>query len=342
MEQTLDPYLIVTLGAVILAVLASFFAVRAIRLSGRSGKKWKMKAADLDRQLGEQDSIFGAYPGLILVWDGTEKGDSDAGNTPWGNPKVYGSTAALASVLRFSETETAIDLPNRVLNSLADHKTISAQDEKLTLRDFLSALREKGETFSISIVLPEGNIIEAAGRVAGRQVVLWLEDASIRGEDEKSAISRFETSRLTTEDDPTAFIEMMARAPFPVWRLSNEGKIVWAVAGIALDASKADGLKDALIQHVEAHDKLLNAMDEAIITFGANKVVTFRNKAFEEMFGIEPSWFNDDPSHSDLLDHLREKREVPEQSDFKKWKQTELSLYTDWPDEMPDERRCGI
>jgi len=403
MEQTLDPYLIVTLGAVILAVLASFFAVRAIRLSGRSGKKWKMKAADLDRQLGEQDSIFGAYPGLILVWDGTEKGDSDAGNTPWGNPKVYGSTAALASVLRFSETETAIDLPNRVLNSLADHKTISAQDEKLTLRDFLSALREKGETFSISIVLPEGNIIEAAGRVAGRQVVLWLEDASIRGEDEKSAISRFETSRLTTEDDPTAFIEMMARAPFPVWRLSNEGKIVWAntdyieavsasdlrdvlnnqihldddtlahvqgvlsknekhestrhivlngerrsttlslfpvsggVAGIALDASKADGLKDALIQHVEAHDKLLNAMDEAIITFGANKVVTFRNKAFEEMFGIEPSWFNDDPSHSDLLDHLREKREVPEQSDFKKWKQTELSLYTDWPDEMPDE-----
>ena len=403
MEPSLDPYLTVTFGAVLLAVMASFYAVRTIRLSGRTSQKWKIKAAELDRQIGEQDSIFGAYPGLILVWENASNRHDKEQETAWGNPKVYGSTAALASVLRFDETNMVIDLPHRVLNSLADHKTISSKDTHSTLRDYLKALREKGEAFSISIVLPEGNMIEAAGRVAGRQVVLWLEDASIRGEDEKSAISRFETSRLATENNPTAFIEMMARAPFPVWRLSDEAKIVWAnenyieavgatdlrdvinsqihldedavghvkevlekniphessrhivlggerrattlslfpvsggVAGMALDASKADNLKESLQRHVEAHDKLLNAMDEAIITFGANRVVTFRNQAFEEMFDIERSWFTGDPSHSDLLDHLRDKRAVPEQFDFMSWKKKELSLYTEWPDEVPDE-----
>ncbi len=406
MDQTLDPYQIVTIGAVALAVLSLLFAMRAVYVFGTSGKKWKSKAAELDRQVGDFDAIFGAYPGLILVWE--EIGRSKSGHkndkdNPWGYPKVYGSTAALASVLRFADQGRAKDLPQRVLNSLADHKCISASDDDSTLRDFLTRLRQDGEPFSISIALPEGNMIEVAGRVAGRQVVLWIEDTTIRGEDEKTAISRFETSRLTSEDDPSVFIEMMGRAPFPVWRLSSGGEIIWAnrnyieavsasdlrdvinnqihlddeagqhvsevlatkkrheslrhiimggerrattlnlfpvsggVAGIAIDASEADRLNQDLDLHIQSHDKLLNAMDEAIITFSSTQEITFHNHAFEAMFAIEPNWFNDTPSHGDLLDHLREKRVVPEQTDFRAWKNSELSLYTEWPDEMPDE-----
>lgn len=403
MDQIINPFLIVTLGAVVLAVLASLFALRAISQSGEAGRRWKNKASELDRQIGEYDSIFGAYPGLILVWEEAVPTGADTMQSQWGNPKVYGSPAALASILRFADAGKPKDLPQRVLNSLADHKTIAATEEPLTLRSYLLGLRTRGEPFSISIVLPEGNIIEADGRVAGRQVVLWLEDSSIRGEDEKTAISRFETSRLTGEDDPGAFIDMMGRAPFPIWRYSSGGQIVWAnpayveavgasdlrdvtknqthldeaflkqmqavlqtnhrleetrhiilsgerrattvslfpvsggIAGMAVDATKADQLGEALKLHVRAHDELLNSMDEAIIIFGSDKSIRFHNNALDSLFGIEAAWFKGQPSHSEWLDHLREKNVVPIHPDYKTWRESELSLYTEWPDEMPEE-----
>jgi len=403
MGQSIDPYFIVTVGAVVLAVLTSFFAFRKTNKDSAASLKWKQKATALDHQISEYDSIFGAYPGLILVWEDAAPNSGDVDQNHWGQPKVYGSPAALASILRFVDEGRSKDLPQRVLNSLADHKTISKEDGDMTLRHYLTELRTNGKPFSISIALPESIMIEADGRVAGRRVVLWLEDASIRGEDERTAISRFETSKLTTHDDPATFVEMMRSAPFPIWRLSSGGQIIWAnnryveavnasdlrdvtknqihldeasqkqvqavlqtkaaqeeerhiilagerkattvslfpvsggIAGIAVDASEADDLKKALTRHITAHDELLNSMDEAIIIFTEDQSIKFHNKAFEELFEIEAAWFKGGPKHSDLLDCLRDKEAIPVHQDYKTWRDTELRLYTEWPDEMPYE-----
>jgi len=99
MGQSFDPYLIVTVGAVLLAILASFFAFRSVNKDSAARAKWKQKATDLDHQIGEYDSIFSAYPGLILVWEDAAIEIQNAGNNVWGHPKVYGSPAALASIL---------------------------------------------------------------------------------------------------------------------------------------------------------------------------------------------------------------------------------------------------
>jgi len=397
--ETLDINLVVTAGAVCLAVLASIIAFIVTSRSGTEGKGWKSRCAELDRQIGELDSVFGSYPGLILVWEEAEV-DMD---TDWGQPRVYGSPAALASMLRFAERGRSRDVAMRVLDGLADLSTISEAEETLTLRANIAQLRQKGSPFSISIVLPEGNVIEADGRVAGRQVVLWLEDASIRGEDERTAISRFENNRITAEVDPVAFIEMMSRAPFPLWRVTGAGRINWAndayvdavgarnvrevigdqiqldektaeqakkalttneriedvrhivlgggnkstsvtffpvsggVAGIAMDATEAEGLRETLTRHVRAHDEMLNSMDEAIVIFGADQKMTFHNNAFAGLFDIEDGWFRGRPSHSDWLDHLRERELIPAKDDYRAWKKEELNLYKDWPEEMPDE-----
>ena len=399
LPETLDINLIVTAGAVLLAILTSVLAFRQRMNSDGAAAAWKKKCAVLDRQIGQLDSVFGAYPGLILVW---EEARPDV-SSDWGNPRVYGSPAALASMMRFAETGKSKDIAQRVLNGLADLNTISEADETETLRANIAQLRSKGEPFSITVVLPEGNVIEADGRVAGRQVVLWLEDASIRGEDERTAISRFENNRVTAEVDPVAFIEMMSRAPFPLWRMTGGGRINWVnaayvdavgaknvrdvldnqthldeqaaaqakralttnervedirsivlgghnkstsvtvfpvsggVAGIATDATEAEGLRETLTRHIRAHDELLDAMDEAIVIFGADKRMSFHNKAFASLFKIDPSWFKDRPGHSDWLDHLHERNSLPAQSDYSAWKREELSLYTEWPEENPDE-----
>ena len=397
--ETLDINLIVTVGAVILALLASLMAFRGAGQDQASGKNWKLKCAEMDRQIGQLDSIFGSYPGLILVWE--ENGAELASD--WGQPKIYGSPAALASMTRFAEPGKSKDTAMRILNGIGDLNTISEDIETETLRAHTARLRRSGEAFSISIILPEGNVIEADGRVAGRQVVLWLEDASIRGQDERAAISRFENNRITAEVDPIAFIEMMSRAPFPLWRMTGSGNINWVnaayvdavsgenvravldqqihlddkaaeqsksvlssqnrsedvrhivlsgqrkstsvmvfpvsggAAGMAMDATEAEGLREALTRHIQAHDEMLNAMDEAIVIFGSDKKMSFHNKAFASLFDIDEGWFRDRPTHSDWLDHLRERNTLPAQPDYKAWKSGELALYTEWPEEMPDE-----
>ena len=399
MPDSLDINLVITIGAVLLAIASAIFGFRAVTQQGRTDQRWKDKAVDLDDKVGRYDSIFGAYPGLILVWEET----TAQSHKGWGNPRVYGSPAALASMTRFAESGRAKDLAMRVLDGIADLNTISEAVESKTLRHHIAKLRLQGEPFSISIVLPEGNVLEADGRVAGRQVVLWLEDASIRGEDERKAISRFETSRITAEVDPLAFIEMMNRAPFPLWRMNGAGVLTWVndayvdavgasdmrdvlkkqthldedtsvnaktalaqnkrvdavrnvvmggqnrptsisifpinggVAGLATDASEAEGLRDALTVHVRAHDKLLNSMDEAIVTFSSSQKMRFHNKAFASLFKIEDSWFKDAPTHGEWLDHMRSRDLLPLKADYRAWKTDELRLYTEWPEECPDE-----
>lgn len=387
----------VGLGAIVVAFVAVMFALRLSLREGASAARWKGKATELDRRLGSYDAIMGAYPGLIMVWEE----DTVSGETGWGDPKVLGSPAALASIMRFADPGPSSLLAMRILDGVADLNTISERADSQPLRSYVQNLRTKGEPFSISIVLPEGNIIEADGRVAGRQVVLWLEDASIRGEDEKAAISRFENSRITSETDPIAFIEMMSRAPFPLWRMNSAGRINWVntayvdavgasdvrdvtktqihldhqssedartvlseqrpreatrhivlggqrratsislfpinggLAGIAMDANETEELRLQLNQQVDAHDKLLNAMDEAVVIFGSDKKARFENESFRHMFGLDEGWSRDRPSHGEWLDHMRERGQVPAHPDHGAWKSEELSLYTEWPSEMP-------
>lgn len=385
------------------AVASSLFALRSVLRRTPSSAQHingaSEKHTELEQRLSRMDSVFGAYPGLILIWE--EHVPDPASD--WGQPKVYGSPAAMASMQRFAEPGETRDIARSILDGLADMDTITDADDMLTLRTHLGLLRREGQPFSISIVLPGGNVIEADGRVAGRQVVLWLEDASIRGEDERTAISRFESQKDLAAQDPVGFIEMLDRAPFPIWRTSGAGRIVWVnpayvkavgagmdsevlgqqiqldaqaaedakqvlstykttenlrnviidgrrksvmmimfpisggVVGMAMDATETAALRETLKRHIRGHDDMLNNMDEAIVIFAADQRMSFHNTAFAKMFKIDEGWFQNRPTHSEWLDHLREKRHLPQEPDYTEWKARELDYYTDWPDEVPDE-----
>ncbi|PHR91568.1 MAG: tyrosine protein kinase [Robiginitomaculum sp.] len=392
-----------TVGAVVFAVVVAFFTMRASSGSRSAADRWRTRAQDLDRKISRAESVFGAYPGLILVWEESMPTSTTDSTTDWGDPTVYGSTAALASLVRFAEPGAPKEFPKRLLDGLADYNTLSKDGSDKTLRQLITGLRTRGEAFSTTIALSGGKLIEADGNVAGAQVVVWIEDASIRGRDEKDAITKFEAEKVTALSDPVAFVDIMGRAPFPMWRMSGAGRIVWVneayihavstdnlqtvlseqiqldedciaqaqkvlsenilikearplivqgkrktslvtmfpvsggVAGMAVDASETENLRMALKRHIRAHDETLNNMGEAVVIFGADQKMNFHNTSFSKMFGLEDDWFKTRPSHGEWLDHMREKRRLPEQPDYQEWKLSELALYTDWPDEMPDE-----
>lgn len=387
--------LIITAGAVAFAVLVALLALRATAGPRKAVARWKERCVSLDQSLARIDSVFAAYPGLVLVWEETIPDQ----HSDWGTPKVYGSTAALASLVRFAEPGNPRAFGVNVLEGIADHETVSGS----TLRRYIEKLRREGTDFAATIKLPGGQIIEADGKPAGAQVVLWLQDASVRSDDARTVISRFQDDKLQAAKDPIAFIDMMRRAPFPMWRITGSGRIEWVndayvaavgakdanavmadqihldekasaqseaalrsnqrqdetrpviisgqrrnmvvtvfpisggAAGLAMDASETEALRKALTRHIRAHDETLNRMAEGVIIFSAEQNVTFTNTAFAQMFAVDAAWLKDSPKHGELLDHLREKRRLPEQDDYRAFKTQELSYYTDWPEESPDE-----
>ncbi|PHS25986.1 MAG: tyrosine protein kinase [Robiginitomaculum sp.] len=232
--------IIVTLGAVFFAIAVTLWAVRLTRGVREANLRWRKRAEDLEDKIHTADSLFAAHPGLVMVWPDAVSAEET--ETP---PRIYGSQVALGSMLKFAQTGNRTDPANAILDGLADYEARDAAGEDTTLRIRLKALHKDGEPFSLTIIGPNGHFLEADGRAAGAQIALWLTDSTIKGLEESSARGRLEELRHTIAKDPVAFIDMLSKAPQPVWRFSSGLKLDWA-NGAYLKAVEAQDLDDAI------------------------------------------------------------------------------------------------
>jgi signal transduction histidine kinase len=103
------------------------------------------------------------------------------------------------------------------------------------------------------------------------------------------------------------------------------------------DVTDLEELRELLKRNVEAHDETLNHIADAVAVFSQGKKLIFHNTAFAELWGLEPAWLAEQPSHGEILDRLRQRRRLPETVDYAKWKAAELNRYEQLaagPDEM--------
>lgn len=93
------------------------------------------------------------------------------------------------------------------------------------------------------------------------------------------------------------------------------------------DVTELEELREQLKRNIEAHDETLNHIAEAVAVFDHGKRLIFHNTAFAELWGLEHAWLAEKPSHSEILDRLRQRRRLPETADYAKWKAAELDRY---------------
>jgi hypothetical protein len=100
-----------------------------------------------------------------------------------------------------------------------------------------------------------------------------------------------------------------------------------AVAVWAHDVTEQEETRETLRRHVEAHDETLNHIGEAVAIFSGARRLLFHNTAFAQLWGLEPAWLEERPSHGEVLDRLRQRRRLPETVDYAAFKAAELKLY---------------
>jgi PAS domain-containing protein len=117
---------------------------------------------------------------------------------------------------------------------------------------------------------------------------------------------------------------------------------------VALDVTETAEIRETLKRTAAAHDETLNRLDDAVAIFGPDKRLAFHNKAFAELWRLEPAWLLEKPTNGEVLDRLRQRRRLPDTADYAAWKVRELGHYEmleATPDELwslPDGRTLRV
>ena len=115
------------------------------------------------------------------------------------------------------------------------------------------------------------------------------------------------------------------RLPFHLYeyRMSNHRYYI----GYAQDISTEEKMSKALAEHISAHNDLLQSSSSAIAIYGKDKELKFYNQAFVHLWGIEEGWLLKKRYYGEVLDRLRTLRRLPEQTDYKKFREKQMSLF---------------
>jgi signal transduction histidine kinase len=97
--------------------------------------------------------------------------------------------------------------------------------------------------------------------------------------------------------------------------------------GIGSDASEAEQLRAQLEAEMAAHMRILNDLPTAVAFFDRKRSLRLCNEAYRRFWGLDPEFLSGRPSDGEILDKLRSDRKLPEQIDFRSWKQALLDAY---------------
>lgn len=97
--------------------------------------------------------------------------------------------------------------------------------------------------------------------------------------------------------------------------------------GMAQDFSEFEALRVDHARQVESHIRTLDQISTAIAIFDRAKKLVFANAAYRALWDLDAGFLDQGPSDSEILDHLRAARKLPEQADYRGWKASLHQVY---------------
>jgi signal transduction histidine kinase len=92
------------------------------------------------------------------------------------------------------------------------------------------------------------------------------------------------------------------------------------VAGYASDIQELEDARADLALFVDAQRDMFDRLSAGVAQFAADQSLTFYNRQFLRLFGLEAEWLVDRPEFDRVLERMRDTRRVPESRDFPRWK----------------------
>ncbi|HEY8007230.1 MAG TPA: ATP-binding protein [Methylocella sp.] len=168
----------------------------------------------------------------------------------------------------------------------------------------------------------------------------WVNAAyarAVEAKDQETAVSR----GIELIESPAREAIAASRVGGTVWRgrasavVAGERRMLEIVdtlagsgsVGIAADVSEIETLQGAIERQAHAHARTLDQLSTAVAIFDGSKQLVFHNAAYRQLWALDQAWLDQKPSDSEILDRLRAARLLPEQADFRAWKEGLLAAY---------------
>jgi signal transduction histidine kinase len=125
--------------------------------------------------------------------------------------------------------------------------------------------------------------------------------------------------------------------------LQGGGAALWA-----RDVTDLENAQEQLRRQSSASALVLDRIGDAAAVFDAGRRLVFQNPAFVSLWELEPAWLAERPTHAELLDRLRQRRKLPETTDYARFKSEELAGYQQVEDvsdtiwRLPSERTLRV
>jgi signal transduction histidine kinase len=126
-----------------------------------------------------------------------------------------------------------------------------------------------------------------------------------------------------------------------------EAKTAFGSGGMGVDAVEKAEARARLEAEMAANLRVLNDLPTAVAFFGGDRHLRLFNVAYQKLWGLDWEFLSAGPSDAEILDRLRGDRKLPEQVDFRTWKQGLMDAYqTADPSEhlwhLPDGRMLRV
>nr|WP_246669137.1 PAS domain-containing sensor histidine kinase [Ancylobacter sp. TS-1] len=357
--------LALVVGLIVFATTTAIVHLRFRRQSLRREAEAFGEISRLESQIEEARALLMAEPQIVVVWRDPAADPEIIGNTPaftgvaapsrilafgaWLTPGSAREIEAAVDRLRARGTPLAATLATQDGRFVeADGRPVGAA-VVLRLRDITGVRLDQAQLQEAYRALGEESsalrtLLDAlpapvwVGREDGR--LRWSNAAyahAVEARDGQDAASRDlflldRQSREQAQQAHGAAMPFKARLPVVVAGTRRVLDVLevptgGGAAGIALDATEAESVRAELAHVVGAHRRTLDQLATAVAIFGADRRLVFHNAAYASLFDLDPSFLDDRPDDGTVLDRLRAARRLPEQADFRVWREDLHSAY---------------
>jgi signal transduction histidine kinase len=100
-----------------------------------------------------------------------------------------------------------------------------------------------------------------------------------------------------------------------------------ASAGLAIDIAALEKVEGELSRQTATHEGMLDRVSSAVAIFGPDRKLNFFNAAFHQLWQLDADWLASHPADGEILDRLREQRQLPEMANYRDFKDKTLARY---------------
>lgn len=353
-------------GAMIFAVISTISLMRARDRSEQENRRLKEQLLDLQGTVDRAEALVSEHGQRLVAWGGSGNPPLIAGSLPpeAGAPAddaafmSFGTWLAPASADRLPELIVGLRTQGRPFTETLE----SGSGRQIEVRGWItggtSALRFRdlsGDRLALSDLRQRHDALGARletmrAMLSAAPLLVWQRDGAGR----LTWVNRAYVSAVEASDFDDVIANQLElfdsvgrqavakahahdaiytgrlpaivdgeRRSFDVSNIvSGDGS-----AGIAADATEAEAARTALHREIDFNARTLDQLQTAVAIFSPDRRLRSYNAAYRSLFGLDDAFLESSPDEGAVLERLRTSRKIPEQVDFRKWREWLLAAY---------------